>query len=174
MAQSHYMVSRKFFLHLLSLYFRGRSPNTCDNQNNYCSLCNWGRVDHWNKKTTAERWARLRIKCSVDIFKIFYFIFCWGFQPFEDNRLTSQLIKGRHRKRLRESRRHSYTLQEEVDEEDEEKDENNQRIRIIHRERQHQQVQHQGGIDDSHGMKNHNVSVSTLCNNVFRSCHSKH
>ena len=41
-----------------------------------------------------------------------------------------------------------------MDEEDEEKDENNQRIRIIHRERQHQQVQHQGGIDDSHGMKN--------------------
>ena len=108
------------------------------------------------------------MKCSVDIFNIFYFIFCWGFQLLENNRITSQIIKGRHRKRLRESRRHSYTLQEEVDEEDEEKDENNQRIRIIHRERQHQQVQHQGGIDDSHGMKTHNIYVSTLCNNVFR------
>merc|ERR1712013_859967 len=82
-----------------------------------------------------------------------------------------QRQRGRHRKRLRESRRHSYTLQEEEDEEDEEKDENNQRIRIIHRERQHQQVQHQGGIDDSHGMINHNISVSTLCNNVFGSSH---
>ena len=88
---------------------------------------------------------------------------------------TSQLIKGRHRKRLQESRRHSYTLQEEVDEEDDDKDENNQRIRIIHRERQHQQVQHQGGIDDSHGMKKHNVSVSTLntsqCLNLITQTH---
>ena len=87
--------------------------------------------------------------------KIFftYFIFCGSFQPLEDNRITLQLIKGRHRKRLRESRRHSYTLQEEVDEENEENDENNQRIQIINRGRQHQQVQHEGGIDDSYGMQ---------------------
>ena len=43
-------------------------------------------------------------------------------------------------------------MQEDEDEEDEEKDESNQRVRIIHRERQHQQVQHQGGIDDSYGI----------------------
>merc|ERR1712013_945792 len=71
-----------------------------------------------------------------------------------------QRQRGRHRKRLRESRRHSYTLQEE--EEDEEKDESNQRVRIIHRERQHQQVQHQGGIDDSYGVVTQNTDERSL------------
>merc|ERR1719250_388958 len=73
-----------------------------------------------------------------------------------------QRQRGRHRKRLRESRRHSYTLQEEEDEEDEEKDESNQRVRIIHRERQHQQVQHQGGIDDSYGVVTQNTDERSL------------
>jgi len=63
-----------------------------------------------------------------------------------------QRQKGRHRKRLRESRRHSYTVEEDLDDEEEEDaDENNQRIRIIHRERQRQQVQHRGGIDENLG-----------------------
>jgi len=73
-----------------------------------------------------------------------------------------QRQRGRHRKRLRESRRHSYTLQEEVDQENEEKDENNQRIQIINRERQHQQVQHQGGIDDSYGVVTQNNNERSL------------
>merc|ERR1719250_588723 len=73
-----------------------------------------------------------------------------------------QRQRGRHRKLLLESGRRSYTLQEEVDEEDDEKDENNQRIRIIHRERQHQQVQHQGGIDDKHGVATQNTNERSL------------
>merc|ERR1719419_1165793 len=66
-----------------------------------------------------------------------------------------QRQRARHRKRLRESRRHSYTLEEDEEgvENDDEEDavENRQRIRIIHRERQRQQVQHRGGIEESPG-----------------------
>jgi len=73
-----------------------------------------------------------------------------------------QRQRGRHRKRLRESRRHSYTLQQEVGEDNEERNENNQRIRITHRERQDQQVQHQGGIDDSYGAVTQNTPDHSL------------
>jgi len=84
--------------------------------------------------------------------------------PQEESTIETkrQRQRGRHRKRLRESRRHSYTVKEEVEEENEENDENNQRIRIIHHERQRQQVQHRGGIDDSYGSVTENPNERSL------------
>jgi len=59
-----------------------------------------------------------------------------------------QRMKGRHRKRLRESRRHSYTVEREEEGTEEERGERGERVSILHRERQeeHRGTGQDGGL----------------------------